>query len=240
MINANVKMMDRIAEIENCVLGGFVFDDRGNWVSISDKKASEEDFLAHLEAGRVLHNGQWVKIADAKKGPSAPAAPPADNNYPPETVVVTFTPAAPPQHPEPLPRKTSEEETSIVPYPPETKSILVQSPAPQQSEISDDAVSSYAMETGLFVIDRSVETDLSQTLQSETKPAMAVQPAETPVPAPAERKTKTMPVFVPPSIPTWEKEESRQKKRTFIIGAVIVAVTGIAAIAVLLMQIFLK
>jgi hypothetical protein len=210
---ADSKMMDRIAEIENCILGGFVLDDRGNWVSITDKKTSEADFLVHLEAGRVLHNGQWVKFADVKK-------------------------LSPPQHRAAFAPVTSEEKTLFHPapaaappdngYPPETKAIQTQPLAPETSENNDNAISSYAVETSLFVIDRSIEA--AHGLQSETKPALAVQPA------PAGRKTKNM-RLVPPSIPTWEKEETQQKKRTIIIGGIIVAAVGITAIVVIALQV---
>jgi hypothetical protein len=239
MKHAESKMMDSIAEIENYVLGGLVLDDRGKWVSIADKKASEEDFLAHLEAGRVLHNGQWVKFTDAKTlpGPELPASftpvvpeeetslhalPGAVQNdsYPPETVVVTIAPAA-----VRLSKASGADEAAMGQYPPETKAMDIQSSANNAADVS-----SYAMETGLFVIDRS--SNAPQAFQSETKPTMAVQPAE----APLERKTKSMPL-VPPSIPTWEKEETQQKKRTLVIGGIIVAAIGIGAIAVILMQV---
>lgn len=252
MKNANAKMMERIAEIENIVLGGFVLDDRGTWVSIADKKSSEEDFLVHLEAGRVLHNGRWVTFADANKtaAPPAnlvaeeetashplPAAGATDNAYPPETALLNLPPAAN-QHPASLPAKTTGEEgPDSGLYAPETKSIQIQPDMPLPEEANGDDVSSYTMETGLFVVDRSQSA--KQPRQSETRPAIAAPSEDAPTasPAPVGKKTKSMPVFIPASIPTWEKEESRQKKRGFIIGGIVVAAIGIAAIAVIVLQV---
>ena len=153
-------------------------------MSIADKRASEEDFLVHLEAGRVLHIGQWVRFADAKTPPVAPVSASPDNGYPPETVVVGFSPAAAPGRPEAISREASEEEeTSIGQYPPETKAIQIQPPVPGTEGANSDAVSSYTMETGLFVIDRSIEVAETQGLESETKPAMAVQSTGSTAPA---------------------------------------------------------
>jgi hypothetical protein len=61
-----VKMMNRISEIENCILKGLVLDEHGNWVTISDRKAVEEDSLAHLAAGQVLFEGRWVNFTEVK------------------------------------------------------------------------------------------------------------------------------------------------------------------------------
>ena len=53
-----VKMMNRIAEMENCILKGLVLDELGNWVTIADRKAVEEETIAHLASGQVLFEGQ--------------------------------------------------------------------------------------------------------------------------------------------------------------------------------------
>jgi len=44
-----------------------VIDEKGNWVTINDKVERERSFMMHLEAGEVLYDGKWTKIADAKK-----------------------------------------------------------------------------------------------------------------------------------------------------------------------------
>jgi hypothetical protein len=252
MNNADTKMTSRIAEIENRVLGGLVLDDRGNWVSIADKKASEEDFLAHLEAGRVLHQGQWVNIADAKKAsPVRQPNPPFAHNpemeetsfhpapavgpsggIPPETTLLKTAQPATNRPDSTSPEITSEqEETAIGQFPPETKSIEIQFQGTGKGDSGFDDPSSYTMETGLFVVERPPVT--SPLRETEAKIPVTAQSST----APAERKTRGMPVFVPPSIPTWEKEESRQKKRTLLIGGIIAAVVGIAAIAVIVLQV---
>ncbi|MBN2188023.1 MAG: hypothetical protein JW699_01110 [Chitinispirillaceae bacterium] len=65
-----VKMMNRIAEMENCILKGLVLDELGNWVPIADRKAVEEDTLAHLSSGQVLFEGRWVNFPELKKSRS--------------------------------------------------------------------------------------------------------------------------------------------------------------------------
>ena len=232
MENANSKMMGRIAEIENCVLSGFVLDDRGNWVSIADKKALEDDFLAHLEAGRVLHSGQWVQFADVKKSSPAPLRPqPA--NAAPETKETAFYPKAAPVPPATVtlkanqqgvvavPDHAGEEETSVGLFAPETKVIELSPPLHERESALEDPESGYAMETGLFMVDHSNNVSVPPPAQ----------------PGPAERETKRALVFVPRSIPTWEKEESRDKKRGYIIGGVIIGIIGIAAIVVIVLQV---
>lgn len=247
-------MMDRIAEIENFVLGGFVLDDRGTWVSIADKKSSEEDFLVHLEAGRVLHNGRWVTFAEARTPGAALHAPVAHRvaleesadtvppvtgalEYPPETALLNLSPAAN-QGPPSSPGKTTEAEEAGL-YAPETKSIQIEPSIPGTEQTDGNDVSSYAMETGLFVIDRSSAADPS--LHSETQLSMEALSEEItatlPVGGSAGRKTKSMPVFVSASIPTWDKDESRHKKQGLIIGGIAVAAIGIAAIAIIVLQV---
>jgi hypothetical protein len=203
MKHAQSPIMDRIAKIENCVLGGFVLDDRGNWVSIADKQSSEEDFLVRLEAGRVLHNGHWVTFENAKK----------------------------PVGPQPAHSSGPVAETDDH-YPPETKSIHFQTVEPGSADVS-----SYATETGLIVIGTTAETVQPRAFQSETKPGMDALSGEDVATEPKGKKSKRMPAFVPPSIPTWEKDESRQKNRALIIGGVILAAIGIAVIALIVLQV---
>lgn len=61
-----VKMMNMIAEMENCILKGMVLDEHGSWVPIADRKAVEEDTLAHLSNGQVLFEGRWVTFKEMK------------------------------------------------------------------------------------------------------------------------------------------------------------------------------
>ena len=55
------------ANIEENVINGLVLNDQGEWIPLSEKVRKENDFLSHLEAGEVLFNGQWMKIAEAIK-----------------------------------------------------------------------------------------------------------------------------------------------------------------------------
>jgi hypothetical protein len=214
MEHANSKILGRIAEIENFVLGGFVLDDRGNWVSIADKRASEEDFLVHLEAGRVLHGGQWVHFEDVKKAPARAHTDAPD------------VPSLAGSSPVPIP----EDEPDSGEYPPETKAIQVLPPVLEIEETAVDPASGYAPETGLFVIDHPLDAGPVHPLHQE----LEKNPEEPP--AMETKETKRIPAFAPPSIPSWEKEESRHKKHILIIGGVIVVLAGIIAIVAIMMQ----
>jgi hypothetical protein len=66
MKHSFVKMMNRIAEMENSVLKGFVLDEHGKWVTIADRIAVEEDTVAHLSSGQVLFEGRWVNFPELK------------------------------------------------------------------------------------------------------------------------------------------------------------------------------
>jgi hypothetical protein len=54
-------------DIKKKILDGFVFDEKGNWVTINEKVERERSFMMHLEAGEVLNDGKWTKITDVKK-----------------------------------------------------------------------------------------------------------------------------------------------------------------------------
>jgi len=60
-------MKDIPEDIQKKILDGYVIDEKGNWVTINDKVERERSFMMHLEAGEVLYDGKWTKIADAKK-----------------------------------------------------------------------------------------------------------------------------------------------------------------------------
>jgi hypothetical protein len=59
--------MSLAANIEENVIRGLVLNDQGEWIPLSEKVRKENDFLSHLEAGEVLCNGKWMKIAEAIK-----------------------------------------------------------------------------------------------------------------------------------------------------------------------------
>ena len=125
-----VKMMNRISEIENCILKGLVLDEHGNWVTISDRKAVEEDSLAHLAAGQVLFEGRWVNFTEVKlsrtrsieKPPLIGGIAAAIRR---KKKVIVETPAAPAAPSSP------GKKAEPVPAPPET-AIIVQSPPPEE------------------------------------------------------------------------------------------------------------
>jgi len=54
-------------KIKQNVSDGLVLDEKGNWVTVAEKVERERCFRMHLEAGEVLHNGNWMKISEAKK-----------------------------------------------------------------------------------------------------------------------------------------------------------------------------
>ncbi len=52
--------------IINNVVRGMVLDIKGNWVPIAQMKMIEHNVLKHLEAGEVLHDGQWISMRKFK------------------------------------------------------------------------------------------------------------------------------------------------------------------------------
>ena len=246
--------MSRIAEIENYVLEGKVLDEYGNWIPIADKKAAEETFVAHLAAGEILQEGRWISIAEAKSartpsGRPAPAEhetektaspfePPAngatastspDANastisdvnavpfaFPPETVTMTTDFSAD--------VGTGEE------YPPETKTIFIV-PSNEANGAADtvDPISSYAVETGLYVVDRNDTMGGSSPNRSSGPETIS-----------SERSgdTKRMPVqrlSSPPSAPSWEKSKILRSKGLLLVVGIVGATLAGAAIVVLIL-----
>lgn len=60
-------MRDRKAEIEVLVDKGMVLDERASWVPIATKLKKEQELLKLLDQGKILFEGNWVSIAEAKK-----------------------------------------------------------------------------------------------------------------------------------------------------------------------------
>ncbi len=58
--------MDPFKVIEQRVSDGFVLDENGRWVHMSQKGSSEKRFMEELSKGNVLLEGKWVPIAEAK------------------------------------------------------------------------------------------------------------------------------------------------------------------------------
>ncbi|MFP4013187.1 MAG: hypothetical protein ACLFVQ_03810 [Chitinispirillaceae bacterium] len=58
--------MDPYKNIEQRVEDGFIIDEHGRWVHMSQKGVSEKRFMEELEKGNVLLEGKWVPISEAK------------------------------------------------------------------------------------------------------------------------------------------------------------------------------
>jgi hypothetical protein len=238
-----VTMMNTISEIENHILKGLVIDEHGQWIPIADKKAVEEDFLAHLAAGQVLHEGRWVSLAEAKsaKAPTEIATTvlemPLNESRVngaagggPALVVVSAVP-------EDLAEVQDEREethasTSLYPkspqghenigFPPETKTILFDPPtdmAPTNSTGDPvDLLSGYAPETGAFVLEH---TDGNAPAEPGDETAMV------------DRTTTSI---LLPTVSSWEQSARKRRLQVLVFGGIGVAVAGIAAIAILVFQ----
>lgn len=77
--------MDPFKNIEQRVEDGFVIDEHGRWVHMSQKGMSEKRFMEELEKGNVLLEGKWVPISEVKTWVRPEEAKcearPADNNF---------------------------------------------------------------------------------------------------------------------------------------------------------------
>jgi hypothetical protein len=214
------KMPDRMTEIENYVLVGKVLDEHGAWIPIADKKTTEETFVAHLAAGKVLLGGRWVTIGEAKAAQQTSKSGSSNSDgsivaagserltdrngvpidFAPETAAIAGD----------LPLESDVE------YPPETKKMLITPPELQRGDpgSGNDPVSNYAVETGLYTIDRGAD---------ETRPPERSSTA--PVSGKPSDETKRMPVrplwAAPPSTPSWETKSGGRAKRVLLIATII-------------------
>ena len=68
------KNEDCLAELEGYVVNGYVLDDEGQWVTIAGRKRVEEEVLAHLVSGRVLHAGHWLTFDEVRAAQAQAAA----------------------------------------------------------------------------------------------------------------------------------------------------------------------
>lgn len=240
-----VKMLNRIADIENAVLKGLVLDEHGAWIPIADKKAMEEDFCAHLEAGEVLHEGRWISIEEAKRAGSRPEAP--------QAIAVIELKQEPP--PAPAVGGTGEQQTDASPgeetnlvtepyapdpaspfredseYAPETRTIPVMQPpaAFEKAPIPVEPVSEYAPETGLFAPEKTAPSDSP----ARDRGAAASAELYADSPAPTEKSTTVL----LPSISSWELDTTARRKKILIIGIAAAVLAGIGALAIILVQV---
>jgi hypothetical protein len=230
-----VKMMSRISEIENYILKGLVLDDHGAWIPIADKKAVEEDFLAHLIAGQVLNEGRWVSIPEAKTS-SAPTE---------IATIATEMPVSVQEKKEPAGATAAvtgmlsdETSTDALPsqatfgFPPETKSIIIERTNAQPSNPLGaeqcDPQSGYAPETGAFVLEQSDETeqgalvDGSKSLRDNLKES--------------SNSSSSTASSLLPTVTLWEQSTRKRHMQILIYGTIGVVIAGAAAIVVLVIQ----
>lgn len=59
--------MDMIDNIKTMVWNGKVLDDQGAWVPLAQRMEVEKKILDQLSAGKVLCEGRWVPIRQAKE-----------------------------------------------------------------------------------------------------------------------------------------------------------------------------
>ncbi len=59
--------MNTAEKIKKSVIEGNVLDDQGNWVPLVERMDVEKKILDRLTGGKVLCNGRWVPIPQAKE-----------------------------------------------------------------------------------------------------------------------------------------------------------------------------
>jgi hypothetical protein len=155
-----VKMMNRIAEMENSILKGLVLDESGNWVPIADRKAVEEETLAHLSSGQVLFEGRWVNFPELKKSRSRRVEKPplfAGRRF------FRTTTAAPVSAPQPAP---TSPDTSLITMSPEPETTTAGEPPPEKKPL--------APETSLIIMAQGPEKKTAAEPPPEKKPLASV------------------------------------------------------------------
>jgi hypothetical protein len=249
-----VKMMSRISEIENYILKGLVLDEHGAWIPIADKKAVEEDFLAHLMAGQVLHEGRWVSIAEAKsaRAPTEIATlemplqetreKPAAHN---EQHVPSFPTTFIPEHATTPENLIEETQINLPPlqallssgsegleFPPETKTIYFdrspESDSDTQAPTPLDPLSGFAPETGAFVFEQPGEN--GQTKQDDGSESLYEIQKE------SSLSNSSTTSLLLPAVASWEQSARKRHLRILVFGSIGVALAGAAAIFILVFQ----
>jgi hypothetical protein len=230
-----VKMMSRISEIENYILKGLVLDEHGAWIPIADKKAVEEDFLAHLMAGQVLNEGRWVSIAEAKsaRAPTEIATLATEKPLPAldkkEPIESTATPAEIPVDSNCADVSSAQENIG---FPPETKSIFFDARTGQSSNplvaSQYDPLSGFAPETGAFAFEQPAE--IAQAKQDEGSETSLDIQKETSV------SNSSTTALLLPSVASWEQSARKRHLQILVFGSIAVVVAGAAAIIILVVQ----
>jgi hypothetical protein len=231
-----VKMMSRISEIENYILKGLVLDEHGAWIPIADKKAVEEDFLAHLMAGQVLNEGRWVSIAEAKsaRAPTEIATIATEMPLPaPEKKEPSETPDAGAEIPGDSNGTDVLSTQENAEFPPETKTIFINRPPDQASDplvaTHVDPLSGYAPETGAFTLETPDETKPAPPENGSFSP-------ETITDESISYSGRTTTSLLLPTVDSWEQSARKRHMQILVFGSIGVILAGAAAIAILVIQ----
>jgi hypothetical protein len=59
--------MDTVDKIKKLIFDGYVLDDQGAWVPLSERLETEKKIVERLSSGKVLCNGHWVPIRKAQE-----------------------------------------------------------------------------------------------------------------------------------------------------------------------------
>jgi len=59
--------MNTIEEIKNKVLSGYVLDDNGQWIKLSERIKIEKDIVKNVIEGKVLFDNSWTPVSDVLK-----------------------------------------------------------------------------------------------------------------------------------------------------------------------------
>ncbi|MFP4679867.1 MAG: hypothetical protein ACLFQB_05265 [Chitinispirillaceae bacterium] len=123
--------MDPFKSIEQRIEDGFVLDEHGRWVHMSQKGSSEKRFMEELEKGHVLLEGKWAPIDEAKSWATVekPTSQPSNNRN-------LYSPPPLTQAPEETDQESFEALETLL----ETKSIRLQneSQKPSEQPLEDD------------------------------------------------------------------------------------------------------
>jgi hypothetical protein len=172
-----VKMMNRISEIENYILKGLVLDEHGNWIPIVEKKAVEEEFLAHLSAGHVLYEGRWVDFTEAKKVRlKTPDRPPKKRRAAPPAAETAVIAEPPPIEEEPSFIQAPAPVSPGAQYPPETSIIMEHAPE-EETRIGQAPASMNPEAEVPFPPETSIIVD-ALTAEEETRVGHAPPPSD--------------------------------------------------------------
>jgi len=68
--------MDMLKKVKNMVIEGKVLDDQGAWVLLSERMATEKTIIDRLSGGKVLCEGRWIPVRQARDACGKDGVPP--------------------------------------------------------------------------------------------------------------------------------------------------------------------